>query len=189
MGRHRANGPPPSPESVVPMPAYSKAQYLSSFPVEGITCGRCGSRDCLAYPAIEDAAQHATTVCPNCSEPAIESYLRFAAERGRERFDLKPIRVFPEPEPEPDPDDLFGRMQKYATELCDWERENLEVGWNAAADGSNCTGEFGCTDDGRIAYFEDGPQPSYALAMLFDFENFMRGAETALDWESRVEFE
>jgi hypothetical protein len=160
--------------------AMTKQEYLASFPVEDVTCATatCGTGGCLIYPDVGQPS----TVCPNCSAPAVESFLRFAAERSPEGFKLKAVRVFPEPEPSHD--DLFGRMQKYATELADWEREELEVGWHATADGSNCTGEFGYTDDGGVAYFEGGPKPSYALAMLFDFENFMRGADTALAWEA-----
>jgi hypothetical protein len=124
-----------------------------------------------------------STVCPNCSTSAAESLLRFAAERCKEPFSLKPVRVFAEPAP----DDLFGRMQKFAGELDEDERKALEIGWHAIEGGSDCTGEFGCTDDGGVAYFDGGPKPSFALAMLFDFENFMRGAATALDWAAVVE--
>jgi len=165
----------------------SKAEYRRSFPIEDVTCGQCGHATCLLYPAIDRPSggpkeHQPTTVCPNCSTPSSEALLRFAAERDSDRFELKPVRVFPEPRP--DDDDLFGRMQRFACEISGWEREALEAGWHAMVDGSDCTGEFGCTEDGGPAYFDGGPKPSYALAMLFDFENFMRGADTALDWAS-----
>lgn len=167
----------------------SKAEYRRSFPLEDVTCAQCGDGDCLLYPTVDVAGSGSkkhqpTTVCPNCSTPASEALLRFAAERHSDRFELKAVRVFPEAQP--DDRDPFARMQKFASEISDWEREALEVGWHATADGSNCTGEFGYTQDGGVAYFDGGPKPSYALAMLFDFENFMRGTDTALDWEAVV---
>jgi len=165
----------------------SKAEYRRSFPLEDVTCAQCGNENCLLYPAVDghgSKKHQPTTICPDCSTPASEALLRFLAERDSDDFELKAIRVFPDTQP--GDEDVFARMQKFATELADGEREALEIGWHATAKGSNCTGEFGCAEDGGVAYFDGGPKPSYALAMLFDFENFMRGADTALDWASVV---
>lgn len=159
--------------------AMSRAEYLASCPIEGLTCGGCGADGCLAYPAIETEGvrQHPTTICPNCSTPAIEDYLRFAAERGAERFQLKPIRAFATPA------GPLAHYEALVDQLGDFDRKNLEVAWHATEGGSNCTAEFGYTDDGQTGYFEGGPKPSFALALLFDFENFMAGRDSAMPWE------
>jgi hypothetical protein len=63
--------------------AFFRAGMPGAFP-SSITCGRCGS-EALMYPDWgEDEgapAQHRpTTVCPECSSPAVESWIRFKVE-------------------------------------------------------------------------------------------------------------
>src|SRR5215207_4756916 len=115
----------------------SEAKYKASFPITGITCGACGAENCVIYPG-EPGAR--TTVCPKCSAPVAEELLRAAAER--DGFEVGP-RVFPIPA------DPLAEYRAWEAELPDWAREDLAVAWHASADGSDCTGHFGCTEDGQ----------------------------------------
>lgn len=165
------------------MAGLSKGEHLASFPIEDVTCAKCGFGGCLLYPAQDQksgaAAEFCPTIaCPNCSTPEIEDFLRFASEQ--QGFRLKPTTVFGCPPVGP-----LAQFQEIVDQADAWILEALEGAWHATADGSNCTGEFGYTENGETAYFEGGPKPSYALAMLFDFEHFMRtGGESALPWQA-----
>jgi hypothetical protein len=148
----------------------SKAEYMASFPITGVTCAGCGAENCVIYPGEAGAR---TTVCPNCSSSVAEELLCTAAER--DGFKLG-ARVFPPPA------DPLAEYRAWEAELPDWAREDLEAAWHASADGSDCTGHFGCTEDGQVAYLDGGPKPSYALAILFDRENFAAGRDHVLPW-------
>lgn len=163
----------------------SREEFHGSFPIEGVTCGRCGSDGCLMYPDTREQhgapAQHfPTTICPACSNASIESALRFAAERGG--YKLKLISVFDQR-----PTGLLAQMIGFAEEAGTEVHSALERAWHATPDGSNSTADFFSDGDGQILYAEDGPKPSYGLAMLFDFERFMGGNPCALEWKACTE--
>lgn len=142
-------------------------------PVIGVTCARCGTGDCIAYPGKDDGSP--TTVCPRCSSPLAEELLRASAVRQGDP--VGEVRVFPAPA------DPMAEYKAWAAELPGWAREDLEAAWHASADGSDCTAHFGYTEHGETAYFDGGPKPSYALAILFDRENFEAGRDCVLPWE------
>jgi len=163
----------------------TEAEFMASFPVEDVTCGVCGHGGCLLYP-LPDKEEGApqkhrpSTICPNCSTAATEDFLRFAAERNG--FSLNPVTVF-----DLRPTGLMAQMQRFAKEADEETLKALEIAWHATPDGSNCTADFGCTETGETTYFDDGPKPSYTLAMLFDFEHFMRtGGQSALSWQDSL---
>jgi hypothetical protein len=158
------------------------------FPVEDVTCGKCGATGCLLYPDPGDDTSapqkhRPSTVCPKCSTPSVESYLRWAAHR--KGFRLKEATVFGAHRPAPIMD-----MQALLDRAPDEESRvatlaELERVWCATEDGSDYTTDFEWDDDaGVLRPRGDHLRPSYALALLFDYGRFMRGESTALDWES-----
>ncbi len=151
------------------MPLLTQEEVRS--PVTGVTCARCGADNCIAYPGKDDGSP--TTVCPTCSTPVAEALLRAAAIQQGDP--VSEARVFPAPA------DSMAEYKAWATELPDWAREDLGAAWHASEDGTDCTGHFGYTENGQTAYVDH--KPSYALAILFDRQNFEAGRDCVLPWE------
>jgi hypothetical protein len=154
--------------------------FWHTWPMEDVTCAACGTGGCLMYPdpSKDDRAPEVhrpSTVCPNCSTSGVESYLRFAAEH--KGFTLKPISVFGVTRPGP-----VQRMQNLLDKAEPECKVALEECWGAIEGGSDWTSDFESGGDGRVRYKDDGPRPSFALALLFDVERHMRGESTALVW-------
>lgn len=166
----------------------SSTKPSPSFPITGVTCGKCGADDCVMYPdrTRNAKAHHApeshrpTTICPICSPRGAESLLRFLCHQ--DGIKLGGVSVFGVARPAP-----VAEMQAKLDAAADQEIvATLEECWQASADGSDYTSDFERGDDGRLIFYDDGPRPSHALALLFDAERHMRGESTALVWsESR----
>lgn len=162
----------------------STAKRSPSFPITGVTCGSCGRDDCVMYPDQErnakatynPTAHRPTTICPSCSTPADESLLRFLCHR--DGLKLGPASVFGAIRPAP-----VAEMQAKLDAADDEDIvATLEECWQASEDGSDYTSDFERGEDGRLIFYDDGPRPSHALALLFDLERHMRGESTALVW-------
>jgi hypothetical protein len=154
-----------------------------SFPIEDVTCASCGRDDCLMYPDPGDdtgapQTNRPSTICPGCSTPTAESYLRFATHRQGLR--LKPVSIFVPARPAP-----IAEMQSKLDEAGDPSiLEALEESWQAKDGGSDLTTDFERGDDGRLIFYDGGPRPSHALALLFDLERHLQGESTVLRWGS-----
>jgi hypothetical protein len=174
----------PAPGDNRGLAAYFKAGMPLAFPSQA-TCAKCGAEG-LMYPRVEadDNPAAPTVVCPNCSTSAAESLLRFRIEyEGLHKLNGKSV---------------FGTARSYllqemqamldrATPEQQAEcKEALAESWHATEDGTDWTTDFTLGDDGRLT-MSAGRPPSYALALLFDHGNFMRGERTALVWDAPTE--
>lgn len=160
------------------------ADALPGFPIEDVRCGVCESARCLMYPdpGEDDGApqeHRPSTVCPRCSTPTVEAYLRHAAEH--KGFRLKPVSVFgvTRPVPVQRMQDLLDQGTAEQSARC---KAALAESWEATDGGSDWTTDFERGEDGRLIYHDGGARPSYALALLFDLERHMREESTALSW-------
>lgn len=160
--------------------AFFQAGMPLAFPSR-MTCGKCGAEG-LGYPELEaDPPGQPTMICPNCSTRAAESLLRFRIDReGLHKLNGKSVLGTARPYLVQDMQDMLDRGTEAQRAEC---IAALAGSWEAVEDGTDYTIDFERGKDGRLTFYEDGPRPSYALALLFDYERFMRGESTALLWE------
>jgi hypothetical protein len=163
--------------------AFFAAGMPFAFPSKA-TCGTCGAEG-LMYPNVQHAEPgDPTLICPNCSTRSAESLLRFRLElEGLHKLNGKSVFGTARPYLVQDMQDMLERGTEDQQAEC---KAALAESWHATEDGSDWTFDFALNEDGRKT-MSAGRPPSFALALLFDWENHMRGERTALVWADDAE--